>query len=150
MRRFKLTLRDACPPATCDFIAHTAEAKFHIHSANIQGPPIRRHLRGQTACRGNNPVTRIAERVDHTNRLGVGVGPIARLHILRHIGVPFAALGLRFVQPSAGGAIAPYLLGERPKSQLGVTHQRQGAMLARIMARGVERDKLRILRKGRP
>jgi hypothetical protein len=87
-------LRDARAPAAGDLVAHAGKAEFDVDRADIERAPIGRDLRRQAACRGDDPVARIAKRVHHADGLRVGIGPVPVGDVVGDIGVPFLALAL--------------------------------------------------------
>ena len=137
---FGFRLCDACAPAACDFVSHAGEAEFDIDGADAEGAPVGGHLGGQAACGGDDAVARVAERVHHADRLGVGIGAVAGGHVGGDVGIPDAAFGLGFCHPVGGGAVGREGFGEGFQSEFGVTHDGEGKVLGGVMAACVQAD----------
>ncbi len=70
--------------------------------------------------------------------------------VLGNILVPPRAMNLRRFHPFAGRAIAVQRRVERPERQLRVADNRHRRVLARVVARGIDRDDRRVLCEGAP
>ena len=147
MRGFSFGLRDARAPATGNLVAHAGKPELDIHRANLQRAPIGRNFRRQTTRCRHNTVARIAQRIDHANRLGIGIRPVAVTHICGHIIHPLGALGLCMGGPIGGGHIVTH---QRRQRFFRIPHNRARHMFRRIMATHIHTDNLRRMIKRRP
>jgi hypothetical protein len=79
--RLALELGDARAPAAGDLVAHAGKAELDIDRADIERAPVGGDFGRQPARRCHHTVARIAQRVDHADRLRVGIGPVAVRHV---------------------------------------------------------------------
>mmetsp|Transcript_7235 Transcript_7235/g.12045 ORF Transcript_7235/g.12045 Transcript_7235/m.12045 type:complete len:538 (+) Transcript_7235:1195-2808(+) len=147
---FLFGLRDTGTPGPRNLIAHAAKAELDIHGALLKRAPVGGDLGGQPTGGSDHTVAFVAKGVHGPDGHGVGIGAVARGHVVSHIRIPLGTMRLRVCHPARWRAISRKPACHCVQGQLGVAHDRQGHVFARVMAPCVDRDKPRVFGKGRP